>query len=124
MNMSIDDLLARYALHFQWQDAHRVTVSTRGFDGDYPIHIAAMEGNPEEIKLLLDNGADIEAKGENDFTPLHSAVEFGRVDNVKFLLKSGASIISKNTFGQTPVRLANILDYAEIKEVFEKFGEP
>lgn len=64
-----------------------------GLIKEQPIHHFAMEGDVESIKLLLDHGADIEAKSAEEtetITPLDTAVYWGKPDAVKFLLERGA----------------------------------
>ncbi len=39
--------------------------------------IASFEGNNEVVKLLLDKGADVNAKGRHGMTPLLWAVDGG-----------------------------------------------
>jgi len=56
-----------------------------------PIHTAAKEGDLSEVKRQLDNGADIESKGERGCTPLRFAVENNHVGIVEYLLSRGAN---------------------------------
>lgn len=58
--------------------------------GDAAIHVAARSFGPEEIALLLENGADVNLAGEFGATPLHCAASSKRLDNFVFLLKKGA----------------------------------
>lgn len=65
-------------------------------------------GTPQEameaIQLCLDNGADINAPGENGNTALHYAVTGrGDLDIIRYLVAHGASIQAKNDKGQTPM---------------------
>ncbi len=57
---------------------------------------AVMEGKMHKLKLLLDKGADINAKSKNhDYgynTPLVNAVENGNLKIVDFLIKHGANV--------------------------------
>jgi hypothetical protein len=50
-----------------------------------PLHLAAWQGHVEVARLLLDRGADPNARGEFGSTPLHYAVKH-RVDEVVALL--------------------------------------
>ena len=55
-----------------------------------PLHRAAADGEPEAVTLLLDGGAEIEARNENGGTPLHVAVENNEPEVVALLLDRGA----------------------------------
>ncbi|NIN34750.1 MAG: ankyrin repeat domain-containing protein, partial [Gammaproteobacteria bacterium] len=48
-----------------------------GADSTKPIHVAAAWGDCEAISILVDAGADINARGERGFTPLMEAVVQG-----------------------------------------------
>ena len=51
------------------------TVERGGQDGWTPLHVAVAEGRADLVDVLLDAGADIEARTEHDRTPLHVALE-------------------------------------------------
>ena len=78
-------------------------LDTRGDNGGTPLHAAAYNGSPQTVRLLLDRGADIEARDTtwND-TPLGwAAVGSGErprtnkaanwIETVRTLLEHGAS---------------------------------
>lgn len=66
--------------------------------GETPLHGAASLGEPEVAKVLLANGANIEAiakyPGIPDGTPLDFAVHFGMVEVVDLLVERGADVKS------------------------------
>ena len=85
-------------------------------------------------KVLLDRGADIEAKDTYGATPLHDAVLFGNVENVKVrrrqcslsvqngrrtkvLLDRGADIEAKAIYDRTPLSFAAMDGYFEVVKV-------
>lgn len=98
-------------------------VDTKSLFGDYPINIAATRGFINEVSILLDNGADVNAKGEHGYTPLHDAVEQGHLDIVKFLVGHGANITIRNTDGDTPIELAKLLGENEIHRFLSHFAK-
>lgn len=55
------------------------------------------------MTLLLEKGADLEAKDEEGRSPLSKTVWFGREVVVKLLLEKGASLESKCKAGRTPL---------------------
>src|SRR3990172_10442231 len=66
----------------------------------------AEEGNNLLINILLDHGADIEARDNNDFTSLHYAAFNGHQVTVAFLLDHGANIEARDNQGVTPLHIA------------------
>ncbi|KAJ9498592.1 hypothetical protein H2202_005778 [Exophiala xenobiotica] len=66
-------------------------IGLRLLNGSRPIHSAASFGRVEQIKTLLDAGADIDSQNDDGRTPLHWAVEAGCWDLVELLLDRGAA---------------------------------
>jgi len=56
-----------------------------------PLHKAAEKHSPEIVKLLLDNGALIDALSGGTMSPLLLAVTHGQFQNCKVLLERGAN---------------------------------
>jgi len=61
------------------------------------LHRAVLSGNLAEVKRLLEEGSDVNAKGEYGMTPLMWAAGIGRIEMVKFLLSKGADVNARNT---------------------------
>lgn len=70
-------------------------VSTNSY-GWAAIHDAVLCGDPEMVKLLLDNGANINAVAWGKWTPLFMAVEKGNTSIVRVLLDGGANVNAKD----------------------------
>ncbi|UKZ53982.1 hypothetical protein TrVGV298_007786 [Trichoderma virens] len=68
--------------------------------------IATHYGHHAIVKVLVENGADIEAKDSMGRTPLSQAAENGHEAIVKLLVEKGADIEAKDLFGQTPLSQA------------------
>ena len=64
--------------------------------------VAPKAGDIEYVKLLLENGADLNCKDANGSTPLHIAVKKRNQQVAELLIQRGASMIVKNNFGLTP----------------------
>ena len=84
------------------------SVNYRNGYGDTPLHIVANWGVCEAIQLLVESGADIDAKGESGFTPLHCAAEQDHEEAVRVLLSLGARI-GRDEEGRTALDLAKLL---------------
>lgn len=59
----------------------------RDIKGKTPLHTACQTGGADCVSLLLDFGADINAKVTTGATPLHSCCYFGNIEPFKELLK-------------------------------------
>ena len=73
---------------------------------DADLRIAASKGETEMINLLLELGADIEAKNYDGNTALMYAAFWGKTEMVNLLLKRGANIEAKNDNGNTALMYA------------------
>jgi len=52
--------------------------------------MTAKEGHTEVVKLLLEKGAEVNARANNGFTALGEAKKKGHIDIVQLLEKAGA----------------------------------
>lgn len=121
--ITISDILADYQTLPEYIDRVLVDVNQVSLFGDYPLHVAAVRGSLEEIETLLENGANINVKGEHDFTPLHSAVEQGHPEAVKLILENGADSSPINVYGDTPLALALSFDETDETGKYKKIIE-
>jgi len=71
-----------------------------------PLLLAVERGMPDMAKLLLDHGADIEAKQREGFTPLLLAVASKLPGMVEVLASRGANMEARLANGVTPLLLA------------------
>jgi ankyrin repeat protein len=66
-----------------------------------------MLGNIEEIKNLIEQGADINAPGQFGDTPLHKAADSRQLETAKILLENGADVNAINVYHKhTPLHHA------------------
>lgn len=79
---------------------------TAPFSNSTLLHKATSKGYKGTMHILLDAGADIEARDSRGSTPLHIAVWKQNLDLVGILLERGANIESRNDDGYTPLILA------------------
>ena len=64
------------------------------------------------VRLFLEHGADVNAKGANEWTPMHYAVYYGySIEVVKLLIEHGADVNAKNLRGDTPLHSVAFHDY-------------
>lgn len=69
--------------------------------GSTPLGDTAFHGNLEIVKLLIEQGADVNATNRDGNTPLIVAAFMCRTEVVQYLLLNGASLSHKNTRGDT-----------------------
>ena len=72
-------------------------------------------------KLLIDKGADVNAKDNWDWTPLHSAV-YKDKEMVDLLITRGANVDAKDGAARTPLWYAEKNGHTEIVNLLRKHG--
>lgn len=82
------------------------TKDSRDEDGYTPLHRAAYSNNVEIARILIQYGADVNAKTEYGWTPLHSAVKWSNAEVAAFLLQHGADVNALSDGQQTPLHIA------------------
>ncbi|EAU37671.1 predicted protein [Aspergillus terreus NIH2624] len=81
--------------------------------GSYPtahittlLYAVAGSGRADMVGLMLDIGAEIDARDAEGRTPLCLAIEQGHYDTIRMLLRRGASVTNVDDRGATPLCLA------------------
>ena len=64
-------------------------------DGITPLMFASSSGRNNFVSILMDGGADVHAKDEEECTALHFAAKNGHDDVCHNLLESGANVSGK-----------------------------
>lgn len=68
-----------------------------------PLGWAALNGQTEAVKLLLERGANINNRHKDGSTALHGAAFLGHIETVKLLIEKGADINARKHDGATPL---------------------
>ncbi len=84
-----------------------------------PVHAAAAACDRETMQLLLERGADPNAKQQVDYTPLHGAASRGDIEMAKLLLAHGADRNAKGSDGQSIADVARSHGHPEFAEWIE-----
>lgn len=119
--------LIRELLHARPESVHATDK-----EGRAPLHIAIEFSTCEIAALLLEHGADINARSGNyNGTGLHHAAQKGRERIVRLLLEHGADVNSTDDFHRTPLHLAaaaghrvvveTLIDHGANLEVYEDY---
>ena len=87
-------------------DDPRIVVDVRQMDRTTAIHLAAMYGHAEVLKVYHEKGANIDINGRFRMTPLILAAAHGHFDCVETLLECGAKINSKDRMKRNALVMA------------------
>jgi ankyrin repeat protein len=68
-----------------------------------PLMYAARDGRLDTVRMLLDAGAEIDARDANDITPLISAITNNHPGVARYLIERGADIKAVDWYGRTPL---------------------
>jgi ankyrin repeat protein len=82
--------------------------------GKYPIHYAVEKENIELIKVLIDQGADINSKDSVGYSPFHYSVMSKKLSLVNYLLQKGANKYALNNRNEFPIDIAYNIGHEQI----------
>ncbi|KAK3579169.1 hypothetical protein CHS0354_022704 [Potamilus streckersoni] len=85
-------------------------------DGLTALHQCCIDDSEEMLKLLLEFGANVNAKDSELWTPLHAAATCGHVHLCRLLIEKGADLLAVNADGNMPYDICEdevTLDYVE-----------
>lgn len=85
-------------------------------DGLTALHQCCIDDSEEMMKLLIDFGANVNAKDSEQWTPLHAAATCGHIHLVRYLISRGADLLAVNADGNMPYDICEdepTLDYIE-----------
>ena len=90
---------------------------------DIPLHKAVRDGNIEDVKTLILNGAEINSMDVSNNTPLDWAVCKNQILIAKLLLQNGADVnIKGGTIFDTPLHVAAGFGFLEMVEMLIRKG--
>ena len=97
---------------------------TEVFVGAAPLRMSSMKGLTDIVKLLLENGANVNMRGQTGRTALHWAALKGHLDTVKLLLDYGAETCIQDELGRTSLDWALIRNHLEIANLLQEYTVP
>ncbi len=92
-----------------------INLNKKDVNGETALHFAAAKNDPFAIKMLVKEGAEVDAINKVGDTPLHLAVKEGKASAFKELIEQNADVNAKNAAGNPPLHQA-------IKENHMKFA--
>lgn len=85
-------------------------------EGNTPLWLAAVSGFTASMRLLIENGADVNSKlienkensSQNQVgqTPIYASIEMGNIKAVDYFIKNGAKMDNQDQAGRTPLHYA------------------
>ena len=100
----------------------KVESDDRNLADSTPLHYAAFANACEVAEVLLQNGADVNAKAENGGTPLHYVALANACEVAEVLLRNGADVNAKGDNGDIPLHNAAFANACEVAEVLLQNG--
>jgi len=71
-----------------------------------PLHAAAAGRNHDAVRILLEHGADANARQEGGWTALHQAAQNGDLETARLLIAAGADVDARASNQQNALDLA------------------
>ena len=97
---------------------HSQDVNARGFDEkETPLHVASRRGHVDVARLLLEHGADVNARDNVEFSPLLLASREGYAKLARILLEHGADAEARDDDKRTPLFLAVEGGHVEVARI-------
>jgi ankyrin repeat protein len=84
---------------------------------DRPIHLAALTGQKTLVQMMIDKGADIDAKGSDGMTPLYQAARQDATDVAALLIARGADVNARTKSRKTPLMISAEQGNAQVAKV-------
>lgn len=91
-------------------------------NGKTALMLAAAEGNLSLVERLMENGAEVNARGKYCMSPLHEAALNDHANIAQYLILHGADIDSLTSQNITPLMCAAAWGCAEVAEILIKSG--
>jgi ankyrin repeat protein len=122
----------RYPIHYQALEGRIEELARSLVDGAdpsvadaagfTPLHFAAQSLHPEAVRILVDAGADIEARNRFGATPLLVALGKATDDDhgvIGILLDAGADVDAENNYGVSPRSHAERVSNFDLKKFLQ-----
>ncbi len=86
------------------------SIDSHSKDGFTALHFACFFGQPEAARLLIENGAAVDAVAANAtrVMPLHSAASARNLEAARLLLEHGAPVNARQQAGWVPIHAAAV----------------
>jgi ankyrin repeat protein len=106
-------------------EGDRGLVGARDKEGSTPLHCAAWKGHVGVAELLLDAGAEVNARNQNEHygdTPLHAAAHGNQRAVAELLIARGADVHARSCNGRTPLEETAIHNATAVAKLLQERG--
>ena len=86
------------------------------------LYYAAEEGHLEVVKILVQNGADVNFRCLDMYTPLLIAIKYNHFEIAEYLLQNGADPNARGYNNKTPLHYAAHGGFPKVVETLLKYG--
>lgn len=88
-----------------------------------PLHFAAMEGHGRLARMLIAQGAPVDARASGGMSPLFLAAKYGKAGVAKLLLEKGANMFARDDNGFTVLHHAAGSGFKEVVQLLIDKGK-
>lgn len=88
-----------------------------------PVVYAARQGDLDIVRLLHENGANLQATDKGDQGALFYAAHEGRRDVAEYLVSQGVDPVAPNSAGISPAAAARANDFWSFGDTLERWGQ-
>lgn len=103
-------------------DQDREQVNVTQSHGLTPLHVASFMGRLQTVKILLEYGAEINAKTQEGATALYYAAQENQKEILQLLLEKGADINSQRSYGYAPLHVSALNGLVDICKILIENG--
>jgi len=87
-----------------------------------PLHVASRRRRVDVVQLLLEHGADVDARDDDERSPLHLASDGGHVEVVRVLLEHRADTEIRDKYDCSPLERASAEGFVGVVLVLLRHG--
>lgn len=118
--VAISSSLLENGANFNAKDAQERIVLQLALEGRQ--FTVVKEKQHAAVRLLIERGANLNAKGRYGLTLLHIYAQRGNRIQVQLLLEYGANVNVRDNIGHTPLFLANYHGHEAVAELLREYG--
>jgi hypothetical protein len=93
-----------------------------GWKGLKALHVAGKYGHVDVAKLLIQNGAGVNAVDKDNWTSLHVTTWYGHVDVAKLLIQKGAEVNAVNGDNATSLHMTAPFGHVDVAKLLIQNG--